>query len=312
MESTELLAATDKGLATAAKYLRSGRLVAFPTETVYGLGADAGNDLAVARVFEAKARPTFNPLIIHVASLADAERLGEFNAQARTLARSFWPGPITLVLPLRADAAVSKLALAGANTIALRVPKASIAQNLLLATGRPIAAPSANPSGRISPTSAAHVLRGLGGQIAAIIDGGLCPVGLESTVVSTGEPPALLRHGGLTKEEIERVLGVDLALPADGDGAASPGRSLSHYAPEASLRMNATASEGDEVLLGFGDVEGDENLSAEGDVAVAAANLFHMLHALDALGRPIAVAPVPEHGLGLAINDRLRRAAGRR
>lgn len=312
MESTELLAATDQGLATAAVYIRSGHLVAFPTETVYGLGADASSDDAVAKVFEVKARPKFNPLIVHVASLDEAESHAEFNQQARMLARAFWPGPLTLVLPVRSSAGVSKLALAGAQTIAVRVPQAPIAQKLLVATGRPIAAPSANPSGRISPTTAVHVLRGLGGRIGAIIDGGPCPVGLESTVVSTGTPPALLRHGGLAKEKIEQVLGTSLDLPKDGDGAASPGRELSHYAPEAALRMNANAPQSDEVMLGFGEIDGDENLSRKGDLTEAAANLFRLLHALDVLGRPIAVAPVPETGLGHAINDRLRRASGPR
>lgn len=312
MESTELLAATDQGLATAADYIRSGQLVAFPTETVYGLGADAGNDDAVAKVFDAKARPTFNPLIVHVGSLDEAESFGQFNPQAHMLAHAFWPGPLTLVLPVRSSARVSKLALAGAQTIALRVPQAPIAQKLLMATGRPIAAPSANPSGRISPTTAVHVLRGLGGRIAAIIDGGPCTVGLESTVVSTGTPPALLRHGGLAKEKIEQVLGAALVVPKDGDGAASPGRELSHYAPEAALRINATSPQDGEVMLGFGSVDGEKNLSRKGDLTEAAANLFRLLHALDGLGKPIAVAPVPETGLGLAINDRLRRASGPR
>ncbi|MEL7106910.1 MAG: L-threonylcarbamoyladenylate synthase [Pseudomonadota bacterium] len=312
MESTELLAATDQCLAKAADYIRAGQLVAFPTETVYGLGADATSDDAVARVFEAKARPTFNPLIVHVASLDEAENFAHFNQAARMLGKVFWPGPLTLVLPIRSDARVSKLALAGADTIALRVPRAPIAQKLLLAVGRPIAAPSANPSGKISPTSAAHVLRGLAGRIAAIVDGGACPVGLESTVISTGVPPALLRQGGLAQAEIERVLGVPLALPDDADGAASPGRDLSHYAPDAALRMNATEARNNEVLLGFGAIDGTENLSPDGDLTQAAANLFRLLHVLNGLGRPIAVAPVPEEGLGLAINDRLRRASGQR
>ena len=312
MESTELLAATDNGIAAAADLIRSGRLVAFPTETVYGLGADATSDEAVARVFDAKKRPAFNPLIIHVASLEDAETIAIFDEPARALARAFWPGPLTLVLPLKPGAGISKLALAGSSTVALRVPDAPVAQKLLLATRRPIAAPSANPSGRISPTSPAHVLRGLGGRIAAIIDGGACRVGLESTVVSTGHPPSLLRHGGLPRDEIERVLGAPLALPEDHEGPASPGRELSHYAPEAPLRMNATAPNEGEVMLGFGAVEGDETLSKTGDLVEAAANLFRLLHALDARGKPIAVAPVPDEGLGQAINDRLRRAAAAR
>lgn len=312
MESTELLAATDQGLLTAANYIKVGRLVAFPTETVYGLGADAGSDEAVARVFAAKDRPTFNPLIVHIATFGEADRLGVFDPAARTLARAFWPGPLTLVLPIQPDAPISQLALAGADTIALRVPNAAVAQRLLRVTGRPIAAPSANPSGRISPTNAAHVLSGLGGRIAAIVDGGSCAVGLESTIVSTGKAPALLRHGGLAQTEIERVLGTTLVLPADGDGAASPGRDLAHYAPKAPLRTNATKAEAGEVMLGFGSIDGDKNLSHAGDLVEAAANLFRYLHALDAVGQPIAVAPVPAKGLGVAINDRLRRASAAR
>ena len=312
MESTELLSATDSGIARAAELLRVGELVAFPTETVYGLGADAGSDSAIAKVFDAKSRPSFNPLIIHVADLSHAEELAVFNEEAFKLATAFWPGPLSLVLPIRANSGISKLATAGASTVAIRVPDAPLARQLIANAGRPIAAPSANPSGRISPTSAAHVVSGLSGKIAAVLDGGPCPVGLESTVVAPDNPSSLLRFGGLPPQAIEACLGAPLSYPSDSDGPASPGRELSHYAPEASLRMNAAAADGDEVFLGFGDVGGDENLSPSGDLVEAAANVFRMLHALDRTGQPIAVAPIPEKGLGLAINDRLRRASGSR
>jgi len=312
MTTTEILRPDQSGIARAAALLRAGRLVAFPTETVYGLGADATNDAAVAAIYAAKDRPATNPLIIHVASFDDARKLARFSAAAEALAGAFWPGPLTLVLPARKDAGLSLHALAPGGTVALRVPDQPVAAALLAAAGRPVAAPSANPSGRISPTTAAHVLAGLGGRIAAIIDGGSCEVGLESTIVEPGEPPRLLRPGGLPAREIEALLGRPLAAAPASDTPSAPGQLASHYAPRAPVRLDAEAPREGEVYLGFGPGRATLNLSAGGDLREAAANLFGHLHALDAMGRPIAVAPVPETGLGRAINDRLRRAAAPR
>ena len=312
MTTTEILRPDKSGIARAAALLRAGRLVAFPTETVYGLGADATNDAAVAAIYAAKDRPATNPLIIHVASFDDARKLARFSAAAEALAGAFWPGPLTLVLPARKDAGLSLHALAPGGTVALRVPDQPVAAALLAAAGRPVAAPSANPSGRISPTTAAHVLAGLGGRIAAIIDGGSCEVGLESTIVEPGEPPRLLRPGGLPAREIEALLGRPLAASPASDTPSAPGQLASHYAPRAPVRLDAEAPREGEVYLGFGPGRATLNLSAGGDLREAAANLFGHLHALDAMGRPIAVAPVPETGLGRAINDRLRRAAAPR
>lgn len=312
MTTTEILRPDKSGIARAAALLREGRLVAFPTETVYGLGADATNDAAVAAIYAAKDRPATNPLIIHVASVDDARKLARFSAAAEALAGAFWPGPLTLVLPARKDAGLSLHALAPGGTVALRVPDQPVAAALLAAAGRPVAAPSANPSGRISPTTAAHVLAGLGGRIAAIIDGGSCEVGLESTIVEPGEPPRLLRPGGLPAREIEALLGRPLAAAPASDTPSAPGQLASHYAPRAPVRLDAEAPREGEVYLGFGPGRATLNLSAGGDLREAAANLFGHLHALDAMGRPIAVAPVPETGLGRAINDRLRRAAAPR
>ena len=312
MTTTEILRPDQSGIARAAALLREGRLVAFPTETVYGLGADATNDAAVAAIYAAKDRPATNPLIIHVASFDDARKLARFSAAAEALAGAFWPGPLTLVLPARKDAGLSLHALAPGGTVALRVPDQPVAAALLAAAGRPVAAPSANPSGRISPTTAAHVLAGLGGRIAAIIDGGPCEVGLESTIVEPGEPPRLLRPGGLPAREIEALLGRPLAAAPASDTPSAPGQLASHYAPRAPVRLDAEAPREGEVYLGFGPGRATLNLSAGGDLREAAANLFGHLHALDAMGRPIAVAPVPDTGLGRAINDRLRRAAAPR
>ncbi|MCX7645644.1 MAG: L-threonylcarbamoyladenylate synthase [Rhodobacteraceae bacterium] len=315
MPQTALLAPDDRGLARAAELLRAGELVAFPTETVYGLGADATDDRAVAKVFEAKGRPRFNPLIVHVADRAAAARLAALEGPADRLAAAFWPGPLTLVLPLRAGAGISPLVTAGLATVAVRVPAHPLAERLLAAFGGPVAAPSANPSGRVSPTQARHVLDGLGGRIAAVLDGGPCPVGIESTILGfEGGRAVLLRPGGLPAEAVEACLGAPLAQPAaDPAAPSSPGQLASHYAPGVPLRLGATAPRPGESFLGFGRVAGaDLNLSPSGDLVEAAANLFHHLRALDALGRPIAVSPVPETGLGRAINDRLRRAAAPR
>lgn len=316
MEPTETLAATDAGIARAADLLRQGRLVAFPTETVYGLGGDARNDTAVARIFEAKGRPRFNPLIVHVPTLASAAAVAVFDDRARDLAEAFWPGPLTLVLPLRPEAGLSPLVTAGLGTVAVRVPAHPLARALLTAFGGPLAAPSANPSGRVSPTRAAHVLAGLSGKVAAVLDGGACEVGVESTILGLAEPePRLLRPGGLPVEALEAALRVSIATGGSAEKPSAPGQLASHYAPSAAVRLNAHAAETGEILVGFGPVRGDLTLSESGDMVEAAAALFHTLREADALAGPagrIAFAPVPDHGLGRAINDRLRRAAAPR
>ncbi|NQY60197.1 L-threonylcarbamoyladenylate synthase [Cognatishimia sp.] len=311
-----MLSADETGFARAAKLWTSGGLVAFPTETVYGLGADARDDLAVAKIFEAKERPTFNPLIVHVASIAAAQELVHWNDDADRLAQAFWPGPLTLVLPLKDLAGISPLVTAGKDTLAVRMPAHPVAQALLAAFQGPIAAPSANPSGRISPTLAAHVAEGLGTSVDGIVDGGASDVGVESTIAGLFDAPTLLRPGGLPLEAIEAAIGTPLKTLSGqiaNDDLTAPGQLASHYAPGAKVRLNATKAEDAEVMLGFGDVAGDLTLSASGDLREAAANLFHHLHHLDKMGaQGIAVAPVPNHGLGLAINDRLSRAAAPR
>ena len=316
--NTVTLSDSDRGLRAAVGLLHAAELVAFPTETVYGLGADARNPQAVAGIFTAKGRPAFNPLIVHVTDRAAAERLAEFSADARALADRFWPGPLTLVLPRRDDAGLAAAATAGLPTVALRVPAHPLARRLLDAFAGPLAAPSANPSGAVSPTTAAHVRDGLAGRIAAILDGGACPVGLESTIIGfEGTTPVLLRPGGLPAEAIAAALGRELAAPAAA-GVTAPGQLASHYAPRAPLRLDAAAAGPDEVRLGFGPGDAaDLNLSPSGDLAEAAANLFAHLRAADALAAArgataIAVAPIPRAGLGAAINDRLARAAAPR
>ncbi|MBV7407862.1 L-threonylcarbamoyladenylate synthase [Maritimibacter sp. DP1N21-5] len=315
---TRLLQADEAGIAEAADLLRRGALVSFPTETVYGLGGDAGNDLAVAGIYEAKGRPRFNPLIAHVPDLAGVERIAVLTDEARTLAEAFWPGPLTLVLEARPEAGMSALVSAGLSTVAVRVPAHPVAQRLLRAVDRPIVAPSANPSGRISPTTAAHVMAGLSGRIAAVLDGGPCGVGVESTIVGfaprpTVPRPVVLRPGGLSVEDIEAALGAPLATRDEGARITAPGQLASHYAPDAPVRLGAETARPGERLLGFGDVEADWNLSPRGDLVEAAANLFRMMHEMDRDGTaPIAVSPIPDEGLGRAINDRLRRAAAPR
>jgi len=303
-------------IAAAAEVLKAGDLVAFPTETVYGLGADATNDRAVARVYAAKGRPAFNPLIVHVAEAQAAFRLGTFPETARILARDFWPGPLTIVTPRAPDCPVSLLASAGLPSIAVRVPDHPVALDLLHKFGRPLVGPSANPSGRISPTTAEHVRRHLGSRIAMILDGGRCKVGVESTVVSFLESsPKLLRHGGISQAEIERVTGLTLTVEAHSERPRAPGQLLSHYAPRAEIRLNVEAPRNGEAYLGFGPLHahGPYSLSPSGDLIEAAASLFRLLHDIDATGvRSIAVAPIPHHGLGEAINDRLMRAAAPR
>ncbi|MEX5562157.1 L-threonylcarbamoyladenylate synthase [Pseudophaeobacter sp. 1A16562] len=311
--TTEILGTSDADLSRAADLLKAGQLVSFPTETVYGLGADARNGTAVASIYAAKGRPSFNPLIAHVHSVAAAQQLVQWNDLAERLAAAFWPGPLTLVLPLREGHGVSGLVTAGLQTLAVRVPAHPTALRLLRLVDGPVAAPSANPSGRISPTTAAHVLAGLNGRIAAVVDDGPCGVGVESTIVGlSGPEPMLLRPGGLAAEDIEAALGTSLTGRNAADPLSAPGQLLSHYAPNARVRLNATEAGEGELLLGFGSMDCDLNLSAVGDLAEAAANLFEHLHRLDAIGQPIAVAPIPEHGLGSAINDRLRRAAAPR
>jgi L-threonylcarbamoyladenylate synthase len=309
-----------KAISRAAGLLREGRLVAFPTETVYGLGADATSDEAVAGVFEAKARPQFNPLIVHVADVAAARRLGRFDPAALALADAFWPGPLTLVVPRAKDCPVSLLASAGLDTLALRVPAHPVAHALLVATGRPVVAPSANPSGRLSPTAAAHVAEGLGTRVAIILDGGRCAIGIESTIVGVaGDTSVLLRAGAIERSAIEAVLGHKLAAHHDGgDRPSAPGQLASHYAPRAALRLDAKRINAGEALLAFGanlprHAGAMLNLSATGDLREAAANLFAHLRELDAGGAAtIAVMPIPHEGLGEAINDRLARAAAPR
>ncbi len=314
-------AATDGAVKDAAACLRDGDLIAFPTETVYGLGGDATNDQAVARIFAAKGRPQFNPLIVHVPDMDAAHRLVDFNGLAGRVAEALWPGPLTIVLPRKDTCPVSRLASAGLDTLAVRIPSHPLSQRLLTECGLPIAAPSANSSGRISPTTARHVADDLGGAVALILDGGPCKVGLESTVVDlSGPQPALLRPGGLTEDAITPLTGPLVKPEPSAEDAVmrSPGLLTSHYAPHLPLRLDATDPRPDEALLAFGpDVPAGAartaNLSDTGDLVEAAANLFAMLHELDdpALAG-IAAMPIPEDGLGVAINDRLRRAAAPR
>lgn len=313
---TEKLAFDESGIARAADLLRQGQTVAMPTETVYGLAGDARNGAAVAAIYAAKGRPSFNPLIVHVADLAAAERIARLPRPAIELAQAFWPGALTLVLPLRADAGIASLVTAGLDTVAIRIPAARAAQALLRAFDGPLAAPSANASGRISPTTAQHVLDpdgGLDGRIAAVLDAGPCPVGVESTIIGWQDGQAtLLRPGGIPSEAIEAALGHPLLHPDhDPNAPTAPGQLTSHYAPNAALRLNATTAEPGETHITFGQ-PGPFTLSATGDLAEAAARLFDTLRRADREGRPIAIAPIPDHGLGTAINDRLRRAAAPR
>jgi L-threonylcarbamoyladenylate synthase len=315
-----LTGATPSAIAEASRLLREGRLVAFPTETVYGLGADATNANAVAGIFEAKGRPRFNPLIAHVPDIEAARRLARFTPLADLLAAAFWPGPLTLVLAKAPGCLVVDLATAGLETIALRIPANDVARSVLRAAGVPVAAPSANRSGRISPTTAAHVAEELGEACAMILDGGQTGVGLESTVIdATGALAVLLRSGAVTREDVARVTGHAMNSQLDNDSSpSSPGQLASHYAPRARVRLGAGHVAPGEALLAFGanvppHAGPAMNLSASGDLREAAVNLFVALRTLDATGVPmIAVMPIPAHGLGEAINDRLRRAAAPR
>jgi L-threonylcarbamoyladenylate synthase len=299
---TRVLTSTDDNIAEAARLILAGEPVAVATETVYGLAADATNAEAVARIYEAKGRPSFNPLIVHVPDFSAAQAIGEFDEAAWALAEAHWPGPLTLIVPLRQDAGIASIVTAGLPTIGLRVPAHPAMQALLRAAGRPLAAPSANASGSLSPTRADHVLKSLGGRIPLILDAGPTERGIESTIVAaTGGALRLLRPGPI---EVD-------ALPAHADKIEAPGQLPSHYAPSKPLRLDATSGAADEYLIGFGAVAGDVSLSPSGDLVEAAAHLFDLLHQADASAKPrIAVAPVPREGLGAAINDRLGRAAG--
>jgi L-threonylcarbamoyladenylate synthase len=319
--NTVVLSDSARGIRAGAALLRQGGLVAFPTETVYGLGADATDDRAVARIFAAKGRPNFNPLIVHVADAAAAASVAEMPEPARRLADAFWPGPLTLVLGRRPGARLSELVTAGLPTVAVRVPAHPLAAALIAAFGGPVAAPSANLSGRVSPTTRQHVLDGLAGRIDAVFEGGACPVGLESTIVAVGDDAlTLLRPGAVSADALAATSGLPVRERAGDGPVVAPGGLASHYAPRARLRLDAEGPARDEAWLGFGPLESLQpslNLSPRGDLEEAAANLFAHLRALDAMAAEaglarIAVAPIPAEGIGIAINDRLARAAAPR
>lgn len=310
-QKTSIVSPDAAALAEAARRILAGELVAVPTETVYGLAADATNAEAVARIYAAKGRPSFNPLIVHVASVEAAERVAVFDPEALALARAFWPGPLTLVLPRRGDGGLAEAVSAGLPTIGVRVPRHPVMLALLEAVGRPLAAPSANASGGISPTTAEHVLASLGARAPMVLDGGATERGVESTIVAVGaDRVRVLRPGPIPIDQIEAVVRGPALSPSFGKIEA-PGMMASHYAPSKPVRLEAVEAAADEWLIGFGAaVAGDDSLSVRGDLAEAAANLFAALHRAEASKRPrIAVAPVPEEGIGVAINDRLRRAA---
>jgi L-threonylcarbamoyladenylate synthase len=303
--TTQTLPATNVAAAEAARLILAGQVVAVPTETVYGLAADATNPEAVTKIYEAKGRPSFNPLIIHVPDLQSAEQIADLSGKLRALAEEYWPGPLTLVAPLRQDSGIASLATAGLSTVAVRVPRHPAMQALLRAVGRPLAAPSANASGSISPTRAEHVLSSLGGRIPLILDGGLCTGGIESTIVAEAAGELRLLRPGL--------IVVPGARAISSNSIEAPGQLASHYAPRKSLRLNATSAVAGEYLIGFASVEGEANLSPSGNLVQAAAHLFELLHQADSSNsQGIAVAPIPQEGLGAAINDRLKRAAAPR
>jgi L-threonylcarbamoyladenylate synthase len=316
----EVCAADGSSIDRAAELIRAGALVAFPTETVYGLGGDATNDVAVERIFAAKRRPACNPLIVHVADLEAAQRLALFDGRALALARKLWPGPLTLVLPQRPRCPVAKRATAGLPTLALRVPAHPLAHRFLVAAGLPVAAPSANPSGQLSPTSAQHVAIDLAGRVQLVLDGGACPIGLESTVIDLSRPgeATVLRPGGLELDQLERIIGAVSTGGPEAGRPLAPGQLASHYAPHLPVRLDVTEPGPDDALLAFGRIVPDGgrvslNLSPSGNLAEAAHNLFAMLRQLDHSGaKAIAVMPIPATGLGIAIKDRLKRAAAPR
>lgn len=288
--------------------LRAGEIVGLPTETVYGLAGDATNDQAVAKIFNIKGRPTFNPLIVHVPDSHMIETFAVLKSTFESILQLFWPGPLTVVLPLQASHGISPLVTAGLDTVAVRIPNHPKVLACLNTFGRPIAAPSANISGKVSPTSVAHVKKYF--PDLPVLDGGVCAVGLESTILDlSGDTPKLLRPGGISLEALEEAFGQKITITQSSDIINAPGQLSKHYAPDVPLRLNAQEAEGDELLLGFGEVRGDYTLSRGGDLQEAAANLFHMLHIISGQKRPVAVSPIPDTGLGRAINDRLRRAA---
>ena len=307
---TKIFNTSRHDLSKASELIKSGGTLAFPTETVYGLGADATNKLAVAKIFQAKGRPSFNPLIIHCFSIEQIKTFAMWSAEAQTVANKFWPGPLTMVLPLSPNSQISSLALAGLQTVAIRMPNHSVAQSILKLANTPIAAPSANPSGAVSATKAQHVISRLNGKIEGIISGNSSKIGLESTIISFLPEPSILRFGAIDETDISKTLGLDLKKKRKDAKITAPGQLSSHYAPKGSIRLNSKVFKKNEVSLGFGQILCDLNLSPKGNLTEAAANLFDYLHRLDEMGaEKIAVSPIPEKGIGIAINDRLRRAA---
>ena len=307
---TKIFNTSRHDLSKASELIKSGGTLAFPTETVYGLGADATNKLAVAKIFQAKGRPSFNPLIIHCFSIEQIQTFAMWSAEAQTVADKFWPGPLTMVLPLSPNSQISSLALAGLQTVAIRMPNHSVAQSILKLANTPIAAPSANPSGAVSATKAQHVISRLNGKIEGIISGNSSKIGLESTIISFLPEPSILRFGAIDETDISEILGLDLKKKRKDLKITAPGQLSSHYAPKGSIRLNSKVFKKNEVSLGFGQILCDLNLSPKGNLTEAAANLFDYLHRLDEMGaEKIAVSPIPEEGIGIAINDRLRRAA---
>ena len=307
---TKIFNTSRDDLSKASELIKSGGTLAFPTETVYGLGADATNKLAVAKIFQAKGRPSFNPLIIHCFSIEQIQKFAMWSSEAQKVANKFWPGPLTMVLPLLPNSQISSLALAGLQTVAVRMPDHSVAQSILQLANTPIAAPSANPSGAVSATKAEHVISRLNGKIEGIISGYSSKIGLESTIISFLPEPSILRFGAIDETDISELLGLDLKKKRKDEKISAPGQLSSHYAPKGSIRLNSKVFKKNEVSLGFGEILCDLNLSREANLAEAAANLFDYLHRLDEMGaEKIAVSPIPEEGIGIAINDRLRRAA---
>ena len=307
---TKIFNTSRHDLSKASELIKSGGTLAFPTETVYGLGADATNKLAVAKIFQAKGRPSFNPLIIHCFSIEQIQTFARWSSEAQKVADKFWPGPLTMVLPLLPNNQISSLALAGLQTVAVRMPDHSVAQSILQLANTPIAAPSANPSGAVSATKAEHVISRLNGKIEGIISGYSSKIGLESTIISFLPEPSILRFGAIDETDISELLGLDLKKKRKDEKISAPGQLSSHYAPKGSIRLNSKVFKKNEVSLGFGEILCDLNLSREANLAEAAANLFDCLHRLDEMGaEKIAVSPIPEKGIGIAINDRLRRAA---
>jgi L-threonylcarbamoyladenylate synthase len=307
---TKIFNTSKPDLLKASKLIKTGGTLAFPTETVYGLGADATNNLAVAKIFQAKGRPSFNPLIIHCFSIEQIQAFAMWSSDAQTVAEKFWPGPLTMVLPLLPHGKIASLALAGLQTVAVRIPAHSIAQSILKLANTPIAAPSANPSGSVSATKAEHVISKLNGKIEGIVSGGSSEIGLESTIISFLPDPRILRFGAIDEADISEILRLDLKKKALDGEISAPGQLSSHYAPKGSIRLNSKVFKNKEVSLGFGKVICDLNLSRTENLIEAAANLFDCLHKLDEMGaEKIAVSPIPEEGIGIAINDRLKRAA---